>query len=39
MTVPNVLSIDPRVNYWYALAFMVLSRGDPVGLSRSAGSG
>jgi branched-chain amino acid transport system permease protein len=36
MTVPNVLSIDPRVNYWYALAFMVLSAVILFGLSRSA---
>jgi branched-chain amino acid transport system permease protein len=36
MTVPNVLSIDPRVNYWYALAFMVVSGIILYGLSRSA---
>ena len=36
MTVPNVLSIDPRVNYWYALAFMVVSGILLYGLSRSA---
>jgi branched-chain amino acid transport system permease protein len=36
MTVPNVLSIDPRVNYWYALTFMVLSAVILFGLSRSA---
>jgi len=36
MTVPNVLSIDPRVNYWYALTFMILSAVILFGLSRSA---
>ncbi|GAC1658396.1 MAG: branched-chain amino acid ABC transporter permease [Candidatus Elarobacter sp.] len=36
MTVPNVLSIDPRVNYWYALGFLVISAIVLYGLSRSA---
>jgi branched-chain amino acid transport system permease protein len=36
MTVPNVLSIDARVNYWYALAFMAISGVLLYGLSRSA---
>ena len=36
MTVPSVLSIDPRVNYWYALIFMVISAIILFGLSRSA---
>jgi branched-chain amino acid transport system permease protein len=36
MTVPSVLSIDPRVNYWYALIFMVVSAIILFGLSRSA---
>jgi branched-chain amino acid transport system permease protein len=36
MTVPSVLSIDPRVNYWYALIFLVVSAIVLFGLSRSA---
>ncbi len=36
MTVPDVLSIDANVNYWYALAFMVLCAILLFGLSRSA---
>src|SRR5579885_1110830 len=36
MTVPNVLSIDARVNYWYALAFLIVSGILLYGLSRSA---
>ena len=36
MTVPNVLSIDGRANYWYALAFLVISGVILYGLSRSA---
>jgi branched-chain amino acid transport system permease protein len=36
MTVPDVLSIDATVNYWYALAFMVLCAVLLFGLSRSA---
>jgi len=36
MTVPNVLSIDARVNYWYALAFIVVCGALLYGLSRSA---
>lgn len=36
MTVPNVLSIDPHVNYWYALIFLVVSAIILFGLSRSA---
>jgi branched-chain amino acid transport system permease protein len=35
-TVPNVLSIDARVNYWFALAFMVVCGVLLFGLSRSA---
>ena len=30
MTVPDVLSIDAAVNYWYALGFLAVSRADPV---------
>jgi branched-chain amino acid transport system permease protein len=36
MTVPDVLSIDVNVNYWYALGFMVVSAIILFGLSRSA---
>ncbi len=36
MTVPDVLSIDATVNYWYALAFLVLCAVLLFGLSRSA---
>ena len=36
MTVPDVLSIDANVNYWYALAFLALSAALLFGLSRSA---
>jgi branched-chain amino acid transport system permease protein len=36
MTVPNVLSIDARVNYWFALAFMTVCGVLLFGLSRSA---
>jgi branched-chain amino acid transport system permease protein len=36
MTVPDVLSIDANVNYWYALGFMVLCAILLFGLSRSA---
>ena len=36
MTVPDVLSVDPRMNYWYALAFLVVSAIILYGLSRSA---
>jgi branched-chain amino acid transport system permease protein len=36
MTVPDVLSIDAAVNYWYALAFLVLCAVLLFGLSRSA---
>jgi branched-chain amino acid transport system permease protein len=36
MTVPNVLSIDARINYWYALGFLVVSGIVLYGLSRSA---
>ena len=36
MTVPDVLSIDADVNYWYALAFLVLCAALLYGLSRSA---
>jgi branched-chain amino acid transport system permease protein len=36
MTVPDVLSIDANINYWYALAFMVLCAILLFGLSRSA---
>ncbi|MDP9107033.1 MAG: branched-chain amino acid ABC transporter permease [Candidatus Eremiobacteraeota bacterium] len=36
MTVPNVLSVDARVNYWYALGFMAISAVLLFGLSRSA---
>jgi branched-chain amino acid transport system permease protein len=36
MTVPDVLSIDANVNYWYALGFLVLSAALLFGLSRSA---
>jgi len=36
MTVPDVLSIDPKVNYWYALAFLVICAILLFGLSRSA---
>lgn len=36
MTVPDVLSVDPRVNYWYALAFLVVCAILLFGLSRSA---
>jgi branched-chain amino acid transport system permease protein len=36
MTVPSVLSIDPRVNYWYALIFLAISAIVLYGLSRSA---
>ncbi len=36
MTVPDVLSIDPRLNYWYALAFLVVCAILLYGLSRSA---
>jgi branched-chain amino acid transport system permease protein len=36
MTVPDVLSIDASVNYWYALAFLVLCAVLLFGLSRSA---
>ncbi len=36
MTVPDVLSIDEKVNYWYALGFLLLSAVVLFGLSRSA---
>src|SRR5215472_7271853 len=36
MTVPDVLSIDASVNYWYALAFLVICAVLLYGLSRSA---
>ncbi len=36
MTVPDVLSIDANVNYWYALGFLALSAALLFGLSRSA---
>jgi branched-chain amino acid transport system permease protein len=36
MTVPDVLSIDANVNYWYAFAFMVICAILLFGLSRSA---
>jgi branched-chain amino acid transport system permease protein len=36
MTVPDVLSIDAGVNYWYALAFLVVCAILLFGLSRSA---
>ncbi|GAC1417133.1 MAG: branched-chain amino acid ABC transporter permease [Candidatus Velthaea sp.] len=36
MTVPDVLSIDPRVNYWSALAFFIVCAILLYGLSRSA---
>ncbi len=36
MTVPDVLSVDTRVNYWYALAFFLVSAAILFGLSRSA---
>jgi len=36
MTVPDVLSIDANVNYWYALAFLVICGILLFGLSRSA---
>jgi branched-chain amino acid transport system permease protein len=36
MTVPDVLSIDASVNYWYALAFLVVCAILLFGLSRSA---
>jgi branched-chain amino acid transport system permease protein len=36
MTVPDVLSIDASVNYWYALGFLVLCAILLFGLSRSA---
>ncbi len=36
MTVPDVLSIDAAVNYWHALAFLVLCAVLLFGLSRSA---
>jgi branched-chain amino acid transport system permease protein len=36
MTVPDVLAIDANVNYWYALAFLVLCAVLLFGLSRSA---
>jgi branched-chain amino acid transport system permease protein len=35
MMVPDVLSISPRINYWYAFGFMVISGGILFGLSRS----
>jgi branched-chain amino acid transport system permease protein len=36
MTVPDVLSIDESVNYWYALAFLTICAVLLYGLSRSA---
>ncbi|GAC1412000.1 MAG: branched-chain amino acid ABC transporter permease [Candidatus Velthaea sp.] len=36
MTVPDVLSIDPKLNYWYALAFFIVCAILLFGLSRSA---
>ncbi len=36
MTVPDVLSIDATINYWYALAFLLLCAVLLFGLSRSA---
>ncbi|MFN2460404.1 MAG: branched-chain amino acid ABC transporter permease, partial [Candidatus Velthaea sp.] len=36
MTVPDVLSTNARLNYWYALAFLVVSAILLFGLSRSA---
>ncbi len=35
MMVPDVLSISPRINYWYAFGFMVISGAILFGLSRS----
>jgi branched-chain amino acid transport system permease protein len=36
MTVPDVLSVDASVNYWYSLAFLTVSAILLFGLSRSA---
>jgi branched-chain amino acid transport system permease protein len=36
MMVPDVLSIDTNVNYWYSLAFLIFSAIVLFGLSRSA---
>ncbi|HEY4439352.1 MAG TPA: branched-chain amino acid ABC transporter permease [Candidatus Elarobacter sp.] len=36
MTVPNVISADAKVNYWFALGFMAISAVILYGLSRSA---
>jgi branched-chain amino acid transport system permease protein len=36
MTVPDVLSIDEKINYWYALAFLTICAVLLYGLSRSA---
>lgn len=36
MTVPDVLSIDTNINYWYALGFLVVCAVLLFGLSRSA---
>lgn len=36
MTVPDVLSVDANMNYWYALAFLVVCGIILFGLSRSA---
>lgn len=36
MTVPNLISIDARFNYWFALGFMAVSAVILFGLSRSA---
>lgn len=36
MTVPDVLSVDPRANYWIALAFLIVCAVLLFGLSRSA---
>ena len=36
LDIPDVLSLDERVNYWYALGFLVISAIIMFGLSRSA---
>jgi branched-chain amino acid transport system permease protein len=35
LTIPDVISIDPHVNYWIALGFMAISGAILFGLSRS----
>jgi branched-chain amino acid transport system permease protein len=35
LDVPDVLAIDPPINYWYALGFMVISGGLMYGYSQS----